>query len=46
MFPGIVDLFAAIDSAISLTFLERFTTQTKADWLTVERLDAWLAKVA
>jgi hypothetical protein len=45
VFPGIVDLFAAIDSAISLSFLERFTTQAKADWLTVDRLAAWLAKV-
>lgn len=45
VFPGIVDLFAAIDSAISLTFLERFPTQAKADWLTVERFSAWLTKV-
>lgn len=44
VFPGAVELFAALDSAISLSFLERFTTQTKADWLTVERLGAWLAK--
>lgn len=42
--PGIVDLFAALDSAISLSFLERFTTQAKADWLTTERLSTWLAK--
>ena len=46
VFPGVVDLFAALDSAISLSFLERFPTQTKADWLTVERLGAWLKKVA
>lgn len=46
VFPGIVDLFAALDSQISLAFLERFTTQAKADWLTPERLGAWLAKVA
>jgi len=46
VFPGIVELFSAIDSAISLTFLERFTTQVKADWLTVDRLGAWLHKVA
>lgn len=46
VFPAIVDLFADIDSTISLTFLERFTTQSKADWLTVERLAAWLKKVA
>lgn len=45
VFPGAVELFAAIDSAISLSFLERFTTQAKADWLTIERLAAWLRKV-
>ena len=44
VFPGIVGLFAALDSAISLAFLERFTTQTQADWLTPVRLGAWLAK--
>lgn len=46
VFPGAVDLFAALDSTISLSFLERFTTQAKADWLTVDRLGAWLKKVA
>lgn len=46
VFPGAVDLFAALDSAISLSFLERFTTQTQADRLTVDRLDAWLRKVS
>ncbi|WP_219996049.1 IS110 family transposase [Nocardioides humi] len=46
VFPGVVDLFADLDSAISLAFLERFPTQTKADWLTVERLAAWLKKVS
>ena len=45
VFPGAVDLFADLDSQISLTFLERFTTQTQADWLTVDRLAAWLKKV-
>ncbi|MDP9820233.1 IS110 family transposase [Nocardioides massiliensis] len=46
VFPGIVDLFAHLDSAISLSFLERFPTQTKADWLTADRLAAWLKKLA
>lgn len=46
VFPGAVDLFADIDSAISLSFLERFTTQAKADWLSVERLATWLKKVS
>jgi transposase len=45
VFPGAVGLFADIDSAISLAFLERFSTQTKADWLTAKRLGDWLAKV-
>ncbi|HET8562213.1 MAG TPA: IS110 family transposase [Marmoricola sp.] len=45
VFPGVVGLFAALDSPISLAFLERFTTQAKADWLTPARLGAWLAKI-
>lgn len=44
VFPGMVGLFSDLDSAISLTFLERFTTQSRADWLTVNRLAAWLTK--
>jgi transposase len=45
VFPAVVGLFAALDSAISLSFLERFPTQAKADWLTTQRLAGWLAKV-
>ena len=45
VFPGVVGLFAAIDSQISLTFLARFTTQAKADWLTPDRFATWLSKV-
>lgn len=45
VFPAVVGLFAALDSPISLTFLERFPTQAKADWLTPGRLADWLAKV-
>ena len=44
VFPGVVGLFAALDSQVSLEFMERFTTQTKADWLTPKRLGDWLAK--
>jgi transposase len=45
VFPGVVGLFAALDSAISLTFLERFPTQASADWLTPTRLAGWLGKI-
>lgn len=43
--PGIVGLFADLDSQVSLAFLERFTTQAKTDWLTPARLGAWLSKI-
>jgi transposase len=42
-FPGAVGLFADIDSPISLRFLERFTNQDRADWLSGTRWTAWLA---
>ena len=44
VFPGAVGLFAEIDSAISLAFLTRFSTQSQADWLSAARLAAWLGK--
>jgi hypothetical protein len=43
VFPGVVGLFAEIDSPISLAFLTRFDCQDRADWLSVKRLAAWLA---
>lgn len=43
--PGPVGLFADLDSAISLTFLTRFDTQDRLDWLTPVRLGKWLASV-
>jgi transposase len=43
VFPGAVGLFADIDSAVSLDFLERFPTAAKAAWLSERRLAAWLA---
>jgi len=46
VFPGAASLFAAIDTAISLSFIERFTTQTQADWLSVKRLSTWLSSVS
>lgn len=45
VFPAATSLFAAIDSSISLTFLERFPSQPKADWLTADRWASWLSKV-
>ena len=42
--PAVVGLFKDLDSAISLTFLTRFDTQDKIDWLTPKRLGDWLAK--
>jgi transposase len=45
VFPGAVGLFADIDSAITLAFLDRFPTQQAADWLSVQRLAAWLRGV-
>ncbi|MGB7963393.1 MAG: IS110 family transposase [Propionicimonas sp.] len=44
VFPGAIGLFKDLDSAISLAFLTRFTTQHQADWLTPKRLGDWLAK--
>jgi transposase len=44
--PAAVDLFAAIDSPISLRFLTRFTTQDALDWLSPRRLAGWLISVA
>lgn len=45
VFPAAASLFADIDTAISLSFLERFTTQTHADWLSPKRLATWLRSV-
>src|SRR5579862_9129781 len=46
VFPGATQLFAEIDSAITLAFLSRFTTQEQADWLSPLRLAAWLKSAA
>jgi transposase len=46
VFPGATALFADIDSAITLAFLGRFTTQEQADWLSPRRLGAWLKSVS
>jgi transposase len=46
VFPGATELFAHIDSEITLAFLSRFTTQEQADWLSPKRLAAWLKSLA
>lgn len=45
VFPAAATLFADLDSAISLTFLQRFPTQAAADWLSPKRLATWLRGV-
>lgn len=42
VFPGAVGLFRDIDSPISLRFLERFPSATRAAWLSPKRLGSWL----
>jgi len=42
VFPAAVGLFRDIDSPISLRFLRRFPSETKAMWLSERRLGAWL----
>ncbi|HEY1280000.1 MAG TPA: IS110 family transposase [Acidimicrobiales bacterium] len=42
VFPGAVGLFRDIDSPISLRFLERFPSATRAAWLSDKRLGSWL----
>jgi hypothetical protein len=46
VFPSAAMLFADIDSQITLTFVERFTTQAQADWLSPKRLGTWLRSVS
>jgi transposase len=46
VFPGAVGLFCKLDSAISLAFLARFDRQDRADWLSQQRLAAWLKGAA
>ena len=42
-FPGGSKVFAHTESAIALSFLKRFSTQARADWLSEKRLGAWLS---
>jgi transposase len=45
VFPAAAGLFEAIDSDVSLRFLERFNTQGQADWLSLKRLGSWLGSI-
>jgi transposase len=45
VYPAAVGLFADLDSPISLKFLRRFDSQDRADWLSPNRLAAWLSSV-
>lgn len=42
VFPGAVGLFRDLDSPISLRFLERFPSASRAAWLSEKRLASWL----
>lgn len=41
--PAAVGLFSRLDSAISIAWMRRFTTQQQTDWLSPKRMDAWLS---
>lgn len=45
VFPAAACLFAEMDSDITLRFLDRFSSQEQADWLSPKRLSAWLSSV-
>jgi transposase len=42
-YPAAVGLFAVLDSPISLRFLTRFPSHSRAGWLSERRLAAWLS---
>jgi transposase len=42
-FPGAIGLFSQLDIPISLRFLRRFPTETKAAWLSQQRMQHWLS---
>lgn len=41
-FPGAIGLFSQLDIGISLAFLRRFPTESKAAWLSETRMGHWL----
>jgi transposase len=46
VFPAAATLFSGMHKGVTLSFLERFTTQEQADWLSVKRLATWLKSVS
>ncbi|HEX2810805.1 MAG TPA: IS110 family transposase, partial [Kineosporiaceae bacterium] len=46
VFPAAATLFSAVHKGVALSFLERFTTQQAADWLSAKRLATWLQSVS
>lgn len=46
VFPAAATLFDKIHAGVTLSFLERFTTQEQADWLSAKRLGTWLKSVS
>ncbi|MBL8930860.1 MAG: IS110 family transposase [Kineosporiaceae bacterium] len=46
VFPAASTLFSAMHKAVTLSFLEQFTTQEHADRLTVDGLGSWLTSVS
>lgn len=44
-FPGAIGLFSKPDSPITLSFLRRFPTASKAAWLSPKRMAGWLHSV-
>jgi transposase len=46
VFPGAAVLFSGMHQGVTLSFLERFTTQEQADWLSAKRFATWLKGVS
>jgi transposase len=46
VFPAAATLFSGMHLGVTLSFLERFTTQEQADWLSTKRLATWLRSVS
>jgi transposase len=46
VFPAAATLFSGMHKGVTLSFLERYTTQEQADWLSTRRLGSWLKSVS